>query len=808
MRNYWITAGFFHAFQKDGLRWLGKVVEVGETLPMNRGRGGKVSREIDGAEFVFAPVQAVNTIAIVGLTQPQPTPPGWRGLFLSTTALDQALDGSDGDAMFTRFVDISNIDEAAQRTGLKHLKRGSVRSIFIGGGYNRIHFVTPLEGLGIVLGAFDAQIWASHKDSSRGVREPSQADLAVAQRAHQEAIARTAELPKRRVPAPEAPPSPLKDGWVTLNHLRELGIKDEAIQRRILAAETVEELYDLVGLIPDESLLTLETQLELRERRKAERKLDLVEIHSTTPFLVPTQLPLPPFEKAMELLDKKQRLAVTLERPAPIRLKGGPGTGKTFTAIMRAGHLLSRARQERRPLRLGFFVFSRDLGEKIVQSFGHLGLDEFFEREGMEQSQRLVVTSLLDWGERFLDLDKLGLEPLAAYRADRADEQRRAALELAVGEARRTLSQGEHEELWKVFDARTRHGLREIEMEISQFIKARDVTDLDSYLAEKRPPNWWLASADKPFRKFIWEIARVYDQTLKQLGFVDADDVVNDCLKEVSKTVWQQHLKQRDGFDYLIVDEAQDFFRNQMSLVSHLVKDPSGLMLCYDEAQAVYSRYPNLRDLGFDAESSFVGHTLDRNYRSTRQITRCVQALFANYSAATLQASWGEYSASGESGPVPIAAGFSTEAAMLDQIRDILREAQGRGLAAADCAVVVFGDDLPQKVIAHLEANGLAVDELGTSRRNRGSRAVTVTNAKRIKGQQFTLCILAGVDRDHVPDMADTKTELQRTSRREDSVREFIVAMSRSRQDLHFVWAGAEPSEFIKAMGAAVERRG
>ncbi len=40
-----------------------------------------------------------------------------------------------------------------------------------------------------------------------------------------------------------------------------------------------------------------------------------------------------------------------------------------------------------------------------------------------------------------------------------------------------------------------------------------------------------------------------------------------------------------------------------------------------------------------------------------------------------------------------------------------------------------------------------------------------------------------------------------------EAVREFIVAMGRSRRHLPFVWAGAESTEYVTAMGSTVERK-
>ncbi len=40
-----------------------------------------------------------------------------------------------------------------------------------------------------------------------------------------------------------------------------------------------------------------------------------------------------------------------------------------------------------------------------------------------------------------------------------------------------------------------------------------------------------------------------------------------------------------------------------------------------------------------------------------------------------------------------------------------------------------------------------------------------------------------------------------------EAMRKFIVAMGRSRRHLPFVWAGAESTEYVTALGSTVERK-
>jgi len=807
VNHYWFHESFFRAFgETDKGNALTTIINTCEARSTRQADTFSVPLG-QGLDVEAALLRGRETFAILHCSAlPPPNSVAGRSLFVAASVLDDTLDSQDFEAQYDRYCDVSDIDRTASRAGLRHQKEGQVRSIFVAGGYRRLHFVTPTEGLAVVLGAFKADLWASHT-ASKQVHRPAPSDIEFAIQVNQQAVQLRQRPRATPAPAPVLPAAPLRDGWVTLNRLIELKITDPMAQRQVLAVDSVDSLYELIGSIQDDAIETLETCWKLKTQRQAEKKIDLIELVNTNVFAPSGRSAASSLGAALAILTPKQRDVVTLEIPSPIRVRGGPGTGKTFTAVMRAGWVLSRAEEAGRPCRVGFFVFNRELGEKVVEDFKRLGLDGFFETSANPKPQRLLVTSLLDWGERFIDLESLGVEPLAPYRADNVDKHRQAALELAIEEARRLLGGEGYQELWGMFDARSKHGLREIEMEISQFIKARDLTDLQSYMSERRPKGWWLAEAEKPFKKFIWEVAKFYDRTLHALGFIDADDVVNDCMKEVSKNVWQQYKKSSEGFDYLVVDEAQDFFRNQLSLVTQLVKQPTGLMISYDEAQAVYSRYPSLRDLGFDTDTSFIGKNLEHNFRSTRQIVSALRALLAKYPTVAVHSNWGNYDVSPDAadGPMPVGSGFSTEQAMFRQVADLLAEQEKNEVATSECALVVFDSVQRVRLCEFLENGGVKVNDVCGQHRRRSARAVFVADPKRVKGQQFELCILVGVGRDQLPDLNGTKTEVQRQSRREDELRDLIVAMSRARTHLHFLWHGSEPSEFITAMSATIE---
>jgi hypothetical protein len=590
MDTIWIGENVLRALGEQGHSTLAKACRHLEANPPAAASGGvqfKIGETNFLAEAIVENVYALLDAAPAGS---QAARQRWRSLILPSNVLDEFIEHNNWEGLYRRLLDIANIEGARERAGLKYLRQEHVHTIFAPGSYHRIHFTVEGTNVSKVLGLYDADLWATHSNSA-SIRQPKAQQLSAWKKLNEEALEVQQRLPpliQSLVPPAAAPLAPLQDGWITLNQLREHGITSPVFMHTILAMRGEDDLLNLIDVVTDDQLATIERAFKKwlqSEARRREQRLTTVEVYqltSSTRYAEGARS----FAAEMELLTKQQASIVTLERDAPIRLEGGPGTGKTFTATMRAGFLARRALEKGEKVRIGFFVFNHDLGIKIFDRMSALGLDPFLEDSA---PQSILITSLHDWCSRFVKVDELKVEPLAPYRADKGDSQRRAAIELAVDEARNRLRGPEYDAMWLQFDAKSKHGLWEIETEISQFIKARDIADLSAYINERRPPGWWLANTEKPFKRFVWEIATIYNETLRRLGFVDSDDLTNDAIKEVTKTTWQQYRKPEMGFDYLILDEAQDFFRNQLTLLRYLVKRPEGFMMCFDQNQAVYA---------------------------------------------------------------------------------------------------------------------------------------------------------------------------------------------------------------------------
>lgn len=810
MPTFWLDPASAHTLGNlgvaDGLALLRSAVDAAE------GSRAVVSLEVARVSGLLSRIPSVRHGWQLALTPSAVAVPEAHAVVLSSEVLD------DSEAVWTsilpRLVDASEILEARRRSGLQFVQQGAVASIFIPGGYQRVNLhVDTKRKLTVVIQRTHAEAWTTHS-GSRAVRQPPALQLQHWRDLHDAASSTSSRLATSSIVAPRAPSgttqtagSPLAGApWITPAQLRDLGVEDETVIEFACHATTQEEFAELIDLLPEALFLKLEARFSAR-RERLERE------DASGSFLEVCALDSRPrsTDEAGDLdtwlarLNADQRRVVTLDRPGPIRLRGGPGTGKTLVALLRAAWLLDRAEREERPLRVSVLVFDRELGTRIYDRCRGLGLDRFLDGG---KPQTLRIDSLVERAMRVARID--GLEPLAAYRADRSERNRYALLELAIEEARKRLATSAHIALWQEFDLRSRHGLWEIETEVSQFIKARGVPSLADYLKARHPNNWWTADSSRAFRTFVWEVYQVYQETLAQLGLIDGDDVVLEASAELRRPSFIATRRATELDDYLIIDEAQDLFLHQLAFACGLARDPSSLMLCYDETQAVYSRHPSLRELGTDASRNFVNTRLQETYRSTREITTALRTLVTHYPDCEAHEHWGSFvsAASSASGPLPQASGFETRTGMFDGVVELLASLLPQCGAANEIAVLGFSGELLDELTQYLRARGLRVARPG-SRAGRSPRdAYVIAEPKFVKGQQFSACVLVGMDRDSVPDMSGLANEAQRIARLHDELRRVVVAASRAKRHLHFVWSGPAPSTFVDAMEASVERVG
>ncbi|MBX3002557.1 MAG: UvrD-helicase domain-containing protein [Anaerolineales bacterium] len=727
------------------------------------------------------------------------------GLLIPSDVLEEIVENKSVWDMYSDGLrDVANISQARQQTGKSFKKLGDLHSIFLPGDNHRINFV-PLskQKTMVIVGRSSSEEWETHKASamfSQSITMRLQAWGRAAEQAI-ERFDRLNDLEWQTKHVPRITARELVDTWITQKQVEECGVLEVEHIRSVQQCQTDEDIEKLIGIITDSSwdqVVLRWARHQDRMAQQAEGSLGLLESHVLS---LPTRdnQGSKTFEEWLPLLTRAQNRVVMLDAFNPVRLKGGPGTGKTLTAMLRAIYLLRQARDAKQELKLGFFVFNKEISRKLVGMLAELGATEFLSPDS---KQHLVVTSLLDWCKEFLDLRNMDITVLEPYQGDGIDTTRDLIFELAIEQAQSSLQRPEFIPVWAEFNPSGQNGKKEVQLEISQFIKANTIESLDNYVEQPREVS--LGTKDRLYRRFIWEVAKIYKDTLSKLGYLDGDDLVNDCLRKTSQTIWAQ-AKKRDGFDYLIIDEGQDFFPNQLLLLGHLVQHSSHLMICYDEGQKVYSRYPTLRQFGFDTDSRFRSENLTVNFRSSKAIVKLLSRFVSLFPVYGHLSHWADFAANegAPEGEIPTISSYATDTTMFLELGKRIQDYVNKKVEAKNIAILAFRDtDLDKATDALLDI-GMNVNRITAKGRLGPRKSVTIASPRSVKGDQFEVCFILGVDRDHLPELDGIHNLQQLSAKEADDFRLLMVAVSRCKTNLHFLYHGTQPSKFVENLGDA-----
>ena len=131
------------------------------------------------------------------------------------------------------------------------------------------------------------------------------------------------------------------------------------------------------------------------------------------------------------------------------------------------------------------------------------------------------------------------------------------------------------------------------------------------------------------YRERLENVMNLYNESLIKDNLLDFDDL-NLITMEIFEKYPAILERYQDRFRYILVDEFQDSSNIQYDLISILGKKYKNVFIVGDEDQSIYSfRGANIKNIrkfmrDFDGYNE---HILDQNYRSTKEILKCANAL-------------------------------------------------------------------------------------------------------------------------------------------------------------------------------------
>ncbi|MER8515667.1 AAA family ATPase [Mesorhizobium sp. M1060] len=316
---------------------------------------------------------------------------------------------------------------------------------------------------------------------------------------------------------------------------------------------------------------------------------------------------------------QRRALASDVLHGHPVRIIGPAGSGKTLLMQLLAMRYLRDAERTSRAIKAAYIVHNAAMAQSVTDRFKVLGGEEYLT--GVDR--QLVVTTLSEYGRKRIEIDDRMVIDRDAQKTKLFQlGQIKNSLREVLDAQPQLFSDGtllrqvwEQEELFNAFAVLTMS-------EISSVIKGRGLTDeKERYVGAEVPFSRFHRLLTPAERAVVFDCFRAYHRVVfEEFGMLDSDDIALSLAGRLRTPVWE--LKRRsEGFDIVLVDEAQLFNENERRIFSLL---PTGatrhvpIALALDEAQEPFGlSAAGLASLGI---SDVENEKLPSNHRSTKEI--------------------------------------------------------------------------------------------------------------------------------------------------------------------------------------------
>lgn len=470
-----------------------------------------------------------------------------------------------------------------------------------------------------------------------------------------------------------------------------------------------------------------------------------------------------PFDLWRVFLHPQQRAVAYRDGYAgPVRVTGGPGTGKTVVAVHRTRHLAQRPGADQH--RTLLTSFSRTLAE----SLRHL-------------------------------VDVLGDVPEDRVEIATVDAVAHRVLTEATGTPPDVLDAKEEDRLWARVASRARQprfSAHFLQQEWRHVVLAQQIRTADAYRSAPRTGRGIrLAGAD---RDRVWQTFEDFRGLLAgRLTLTHLADAAADAARERGRT-W---------FDHAVVDEAQDLHPAQWRLLRAVTATgPDDMFIVGDAHQRIYGNRTVLSRHGIDVRGR--SRRLTVNYRTTEEIlrwaaTRLDDSRTTNSGFDDLDGGrddLGGYHSSLH-GYAPEVEGFPDRQAELESLATAVQLWIGEGVEPGAIGVLSRTNALADEAYEALRAAGVAAVRLSERADDRDETTVKVATMHRAKGLEFRCVAVQGASADVVPMLkAVTPAKVDAAQHARDVQQErslLFVACTRARDALRVSYAGT-PSPFLR----------
>jgi len=467
----------------------------------------------------------------------------------------------------------------------------------------------------------------------------------------------------------------------------------------------------------------------------------------------------------LQLDDDQKAFVARFERDSPKGpwlVKGGPGSGKSTVALYCMRALLRHA-SEQLPnpasrLRILFTTFTHSL-----ISASRMLLDSLDANSGAHEIHIDNVDRLTR---------RAAPQHVATLTYVKRTDQWQPLLEAAIAECRRTDTNF-------AFAAVDRDFLFE---EIDWVVYGQGMRTVEEYLAADRPGRGRRLGVQQ--RRQLWRVFDIFHRKLRDGGLAMWSDVAAEAARVV-----------RPRYDYVFIDEAQDLKPVAIRFCLGLCKQPEGVFLTADGNQSIYGSGMSWSSVATSLRFTGRARTLNRNYRTTKEIWQALAELAPNSSDADPETLTSE---AVFNGPWPRFARYdepTKQAARLNAfLTTALREERvGPGCAAILCPPNTRLAEVARWIDKRFNAKPMASDNFDPQH-----HGVKVTTMHASKGLQFPVVAVVGVEDGRMPRPAGGGVDTAEHSLREQRL--LFVACSRAMRQLLVMGSRSRPSPFVEKL--------
>ena len=473
------------------------------------------------------------------------------------------------------------------------------------------------------------------------------------------------------------------------------------------------------------------------------------------------------------VLAGEQKKVLFLPPKNPIQIKGVAGSGKTTVALYRAKHLLENHSDMFEPTRVAIFTFNKTLSGYITALTAASEQDPNF---GVTSA--ITVTNFHRWAWHFLKDHGNALVGRTVSGSSQYGLLTRAINSLPASIRQERIMSKSHE------------FFRE---EIS-WIKGKLFNTMGEYLEAKRVGRGTNDRVTQKEKEIIWAVYTAYQQVLQNMRHVDFDDYAPLVLKEI-----EHNSKFKPPFTHIVVDEAQDLNKAQISVLSSLVESSTNsISLIADAAQRIYKSGFTWGEVGINVRG---GRTIEfkKNYRNTLGIASAASSLLSH---DTDNSDFTEIEPHSTDSSKPLLKGFNTENDELVWASATILELSRNAVQESICVVHRTTNGV-KKIGKLLHQLGVSTEFInGNDTVNYNDDTVKLSTVSSIKGLEFDHVFIIGLSDEEIPlpaGFSEPDDELHISTER----RLLYTSMTRARTSLTLSYHGFQ-SRYLKEVSSTL----